>query len=146
MILDGKEFFACDIADPLGIAADVAFSRYLDQDDPAWLSAHVNLVSVKTKVNSQCTREANDTSGAAPETIKRGHPLFSEVQRALAPVANDASVVNAINKLADDTGALAGGPTWLRPALVAGGLATVAYLGWSWAYGGSAKRRRRRFF
>lgn len=146
MILDGRSFTACDIADALGVGADVAFRRHGEYTETKWLAAYTALVSLKVKVNNLCIQDANNLSdNFTPQLYKKGDGLWSEAQRALAPVADDADVQASVAYLPPDTGPLAASPVdWLRPALVAGGLGLVGVLGFLWVRSPVTGRRRRR--
>jgi len=146
MILDGRQFTACDIVDIVGAGADVALAQFLEYDEPRWRPVQFGLASLKVKLNSLCASDANQLSDTfTPQMYKKGDGLFTEVQQALAPVAFDPRIVDAVSRLELDTGPLAGSSiNWLRPALVAGGLGGVAVLGYLWTRSSVAPRRRSR--
>jgi len=131
-VIDGHEFFASEIEPVLATAANYAMAQYNATDDPAWLSANVNIVTTKTKINSMADADANATDGSEPQLIRKGNPLWSEIDAVLVPVASDIS--DDVDNLPVDSGPLAGAPSWVRPTIVGVGLAAVLGLGWWWVH------------
>ena len=132
MVLDGHEFYAFEIQPILALAANEALQVYNDTDDAAWLSVNVAIVTTKVKVNSLADQEAN-----APDVgprIRKGDPLWSEIDAVLLPVAGKESVFQGVAGLPRDTGTFTAGASWLRPATVLGGLASLFALGYWWVH------------
>lgn len=129
MVLDGYQFFAGEILPVLADGMNIAINNYDDTEDPSWLSANVAIATVKVRLNKQAMEE----EFREPEHIKKGSPLWSEIDAVLMPVAGYPSIRDAVSRLPRDTGPLAAAPAWVRPGIVAGGVAVVAALGYWWA-------------
>lgn len=129
-VLDGHYFSATDISTVLADGANYAMKQYMSTDDPAWLSANVSIVSTKTKINSMADAEA--APGGTLNAIKKGMPLWSEIDAVLVPVAS--AVADDVDALPIDDGPLASAPAWVRPAVVGGALAVVLTLGYWWVH------------
>ena len=130
MVLDGHQFFAFEIQPVLALAANEALQKYNETDDAAWLSANVSIVTTKTKINSMADEEGLE--GATLNPIRKGQPLWAEIDAVLVPVMGTESVFNAVAELPRDTGTFTAGASWLRPAVVLGGLAALVATGYWW--------------
>jgi hypothetical protein len=131
-VIDGHQFYPSEIADTLAVAANAAMQMYNSTEDSQWLSANVAIVTVKVRINNQADNDANGYS--EPELIKKGDPLWSEIDATLAPVAALPEVAGSIAALPLDRGPLAASQVdWLRPALVIGGLGLLGLIGYAWA-------------
>lgn len=130
MVLDGHEFFAFEIQPVLALAANEALQKYNETDDAAWLAANVSIVTTKTRINSMADEEANSTEGLT--RIRKGNPLWSEIDAVLVPVMGTESVFNGVAELPRDTGTFTAGASWVRPAAVITGLALFTALGYWW--------------
>lgn len=132
-VIDGREFFAFEIQPVLALGANEAINQYNDTDDPAWLSANVALAGTKVKINALAEEEANPTDPTVgPQRIRKGNPLWAEIDAVLVPVASFSSVQDGVSELPRDVGALASGPSWARPAIAVAGLAALVGLGYWW--------------
>lgn len=132
--LNGHQFFAAEIQDVLALAANTSMNLYTETDDPAWLSANVNIVSTKVKVNRLAMDDDERVeSGESPILIRKGDAVWSEIANVLEPVQDYQQVSAGIDALPRDTGVLAAAPSWMRPAAVAAGLALVGAIGFAWA-------------
>lgn len=132
MVLDGHQFFAFEIQPVLAAAANAAMQNYNSTEDSAWLSANVNIVTTKVKLNSMA--EQDDADPSLMQAIRKGNPLWSEIDAVLTPLASDSDVTSLVAELPRDMGTLAAAPSWTRPALVAGGVVLVAALGYWWLH------------
>lgn len=135
MVLDGHEFFAFEIQPILAMGANEALQKYNDTDDAAWLAANVSIVTTKTKINSMADEEANVADpGAVMTRIRKGNPLWSEIDAVLIPVMGTESVFNAVASLPRDVGTFTAGASWVRPAAVGAGLLSLFALGYWWVH------------
>lgn len=134
MVLDGRQFFATEILPVLALAANDAMAEYNDTEDAAWLSANVSIVSVKVRLNALALEDDTRINGGmAPLSIRKGNPLWSEVDSVLVPVREYEDVQWAVSQLPRDVGELAAGASWARPVLVLGIVAGLGFLGYQWA-------------
>jgi hypothetical protein len=135
MVLDGREFFAFEIQPVLAMAANEAMQQYNDTDDTSWLAAHVSIVTTKTKLNAMADDEANAADPDAVMTrIRKGTPLWAEIDAVLTPVARFDSVADGIASLPRDVAPFTAGVSWLRPAAVGAGLLALFGAGYWWVH------------
>jgi hypothetical protein len=134
MVLDGRQFYATEVLNVLALAANDAMNEYNDTENPGWLSANVSIVSTKVKLNALALEDDRRiAAGEKPNDIRKGNPLWSEIDAVLVPVQEYEDVQWAVSQLPRDVGELAAGASWARPALVVGILAGLGALGYLWA-------------
>lgn len=126
MVLDGHQFFAHEISPVLALAHTLTINAYNETDDPTWLSANVAIASTKVKVNSIAVQD----EFREPTAIRKGDPLWAEIDAVLRPVASDPDVFAMVAELPRDAAPLAASASWVRPVatvLALGALIGVGY-------------------
>lgn len=132
-MLKGRQFFAHEIIPVLQAANAYACSAFINSMDLAepptdlavWRKGCGDTTALLVEAN---TRADGDKAGDSYNELS---PWWQKIEWALSAFENVPDIVNAVSMLPVDAKPLPG-PSWIAPALAAGGLVAVIGLGYWW--------------